>query len=65
LCRPGTDRARELSALTNPDTVARSLPHFDENGREVLMRSYLGWTTWQALARSFSISNLPNTVYDL
>ena len=51
LCGPGSSRERELDGITDPVVVARSLPHLDDDGRALLMRSFLGWTTWQAVSR--------------
>jgi hypothetical protein len=51
LCGPESPRRRELDAITDPVVVARSLPHLDDDGRALLMRGFLGWTTWQAIVR--------------
>ena len=55
LCGLGTDRARNIEAVTDPSVIANSLPHLDPSGRDQIMRCYLGWTTWQAIVRKMVV----------
>jgi hypothetical protein len=50
----GLPRAR-FEEITNPDIVAASLPHRDEEDRTRIMSSYLGSTTWQAVVHAMGL----------
>jgi len=56
LCGSGSPRASELDAISDHRVVSRSLPHLDDGARAVLMRSFLGWTTWQAVIRECGLN---------
>jgi hypothetical protein len=55
LCEPGTQRARSINAITDPNVIASSLPHLQIQAREQLMGRYVGATTWQGIVRSLDL----------
>jgi hypothetical protein len=63
LSRPGTDRAGNMEAITDPRVIADSLPHLDTAAREQVMRCYVASTSWQAIVRELSLD--PAVLLDL
>ncbi|MDF2626493.1 MAG: hypothetical protein K0R39_324 [Symbiobacteriaceae bacterium] len=51
-------RAKQHQQVTDPDVVAKSLPHMDAHEREEALRHYLGVTTWQAIVARFGLKPL-------
>jgi hypothetical protein len=48
-------RMREARRVIDPGTVEAALPHLDRAAREAVMEHYLGFTTWQRVARELAI----------
>lgn len=53
LCAAGSERARNADDVTGPECISQSLPHLGNGERDALMKHYLGWTTWESMARTF------------